>query len=254
MIISNTGLQLIRDFEGCELVAYRCPKGVLTIGVGHTGSDVYSGMKISESRALELLDVDVDKFEKVVNDNVKVTMTQGQFDSLVSLAFNIGGNAFKESTLLQKLNKKDYTGASDQFAVWNKISKIVDGKKVYTVLDGLVRRRKAEKELFVYDMYNGSKASAPILSSVSAPSTSGDWKLQKGTFTLGKNINLRQSASPSGKLIGTLKKGDKVSYIAYKVDKNGYVWIKQKRSSGYGYLATGESKNGKRLDYWGKFS
>ncbi|KQD16250.1 lysozyme [Acinetobacter baumannii] len=68
-------------------------------------------------------------------------LTQNQFDALVSLAYNIGSGAFKGSTLLKLLNKGDYKGAADQFLVWNKAG----GK----VMKGLVRRREAERALFL---------------------------------------------------------------------------------------------------------
>ena len=81
------------------------------------------------------------RFEKTVNDLVKVPLTQNQFDALVSLTYNIGTGAFEKSTLLKKLNTGDYQGAADQFTVWNK-----GGGKV---LQGLVNRRAKEKEVFL---------------------------------------------------------------------------------------------------------
>ena len=84
---------------------------------------------------------DLAKFEKTVNESVTVPLTQNQFDALVSLTYNIGSGAFNNSTLLKKLNKGDYQGAADQFLVWNKAG----GK----VMKGLVRRREAERALFL---------------------------------------------------------------------------------------------------------
>lgn len=78
------------------------------------------------------------------------------------------------------------------------------------------------------------------------------WHAQTGSFTLGKNINLRGSASSAGKLIATLKKGSMVKYVAYGY-AGGYVWIKQKRGTGYGYLATGTARGTKRTSKWGTF-
>eukprot|EP01084_Bolivina_argentea_P314421 544600_1 len=97
---------------------------------------------ITKEKAQELFDSDVSEFEKCVLDNVNsdVSLSQCQFDALVSLAYNIGCGNFKSSTLLSKLNKKDYTGAAAQFLVWNKVK----GK----VSNGLKRRRAAEKALF----------------------------------------------------------------------------------------------------------
>ncbi len=84
---------------------------------------------------------DLKKFESAVNTAVKVPINQNQFDALVSLTYNIGIGAFKDSTLLKKLNVKDYKGAAEQFPRWNR-----GGGRV---LNGLVKRRKIEMELFL---------------------------------------------------------------------------------------------------------
>ena len=142
--INEIGLKLIAQFEGCYLQAYLCPANVWTIGIGTTiypnGVKVKKGDKCTLEQAHEYLAHDMIEFEKTVNDSVKVDLTQNQFDALVSLTYNIGSTAFKNSTLLKKLNAKDYAGAADQFLVWNK-----GGGKV---LKGLVRRREAERALF----------------------------------------------------------------------------------------------------------
>ena len=143
--ISSKGLDLIKSFEGCELKAYVCPAGVLTIGYGHTGPDVHAGMEISCAEAEELLKTDLIKFERVVDNHVTVPIKQCQFDALVSFTYNCGGDAFKNSTLLRLLNGKDYEGAAGQFGRW------VNGAD--GPLPGLVRRREAEEELFRRDGY-----------------------------------------------------------------------------------------------------
>lgn len=139
------GINLIKEFEGCRLTAYKCPAGVWTIGYGHTGTvdgkAVSSGMTITAAKATELLKADLSKYEAAVNSYVTVPINQNIFDALVSFSFNVGSNALKSSTLLKKLNSKDYNGAAAEFPKWNKAGG--------TVLNGLVRRRKAEQELFV---------------------------------------------------------------------------------------------------------
>lgn len=140
MKISEKGLDLIRSFEGLELKAYKDSVGVLTIGWGSTGSHVKVGMVITKGQAEDLLKQDVSRFEKGVNDLVKVPLTQNQFDSLVSFSFNLGLGNLKSSTLLRKLNASDYSGAANEFLRWNKAG----GK----VLNGLTRRRQAEKDMF----------------------------------------------------------------------------------------------------------
>lgn len=140
MIISDKGMQLIKDFESLRLAAYLCPANVWTIGYGHT-KGVKRGDVINESIAERYLRTDLVQFEKDVNQLVKVPLTQGQYDALVSFAFNCGSRALSTSTLLRKLNSGDYEGAANEFKRWNK-----SGGKV---LPGLTRRREMERRLFL---------------------------------------------------------------------------------------------------------
>jgi lysozyme len=136
------GLSLIKSFEGCELAAYKCPAGVLTIGYGHTGADVKPGQVITAHRAEELLQGDLARFEQAVSKAIKVAVTPNQFGAMVSLCYNIGAGAFAKSTLVKRVNAGDTQGAADQFLAWNKAG----GK----VLKGLARRREAERALFLH--------------------------------------------------------------------------------------------------------
>lgn len=144
MKISERGINFIKSEEGERLTAYQDIVGVWTIGVGHTGfvddRRISKGMKISQDKSRELLLKDLRRFEKTVNDSVKVPLKQNQYDALVSLAFNIGEGAFARSTLVRKLNALDYQGASVQFLVW----KNAGGR----VSKGLLNRRKREKGMF----------------------------------------------------------------------------------------------------------
>lgn len=139
MNISEKGKVLIKSFEGVRLTAYHCSAGVLTIGYGHTGN-VKLGQKITQEQADCYLMQDLYKTEQQINKLVRVSLTQNQYDALCSLVFNIGTGAFNKSTLLAKLNKGDYHGASEEFKRWNKVGGIVNA--------GLVRRRQAEEDLF----------------------------------------------------------------------------------------------------------
>ena len=139
MQISPAGLALIKRFEGLRTEAYRCPAGVWTIGYGSTRG-VREGMKITEAQAEALLLRDVERFERDVVGMVEVPITQGMFDALVSFAFNLGAEAMRRSTLLRLLNQSRYADAAQQFARWNKAG----GR----VLDGLTKRRAAERALF----------------------------------------------------------------------------------------------------------
>ena len=146
MNISKQGIELIKQFEGCRLTAYKCPAGVLTIGYGHTGKDVHYQDVITKEQAEKLLKKDLMFFEMFVSRCVKVPLNQNQFDALVSFAYNIGITAFKNSTLLKLLNQFEYDKAADQFKRW----KYANGK----ILLGLARRRQAEEDLFKYPESN----------------------------------------------------------------------------------------------------
>lgn len=143
--LSDNGMKLLEHFEGLRLEAYLDSASIATIGFGSikypNGNKVKLGDKITKDQAKEYKLHDLKEFESTVNTSVKVPLTQNQYDALVSLSYNIGSNAFKNSTLLKKLNSGDYKGAADQFLVWNK----VNSKKV----QGLVNRREAERNLFI---------------------------------------------------------------------------------------------------------
>ena len=145
MNTSQTGVNLIKGFEGKRLVAYDDGVGVWTIGYGTikypNGIRVKKGDTCTELQAETYLKSDLVKFENAINRLVKVPLNQNQFDALASFTYNLGETNLSKSTLLRKLNAKDYKGAADQFLVWNKAG----GR----VLTGLVRRREAERNLFL---------------------------------------------------------------------------------------------------------
>ena len=147
MKISDNGLNLIKEFEGLELSPYLDAVYVSTIGWGNTYYENNVKVKmtdnpITEERAEELLrNIVNNDFASFVNRYVKVDLTQNQFDALVSFIYNLGHVNFRNSTLLKKINNKDFIGASNEFMRWNRAG----GK----VLNGLTRRRLAEKELFL---------------------------------------------------------------------------------------------------------
>jgi lysozyme len=144
MKISNKGLELIKEFEGFSSTAYLCSAKKATIGYGNTfwedGTPVKIGDQISKERAETLLKHVVDNFSVAVEVDIKIEVSQNQFDAMVSLAYNIGLGAFKNSTLLRQLNRGNFVGASQEFLRWNKSN----GKPLL----GLTRRREREKILF----------------------------------------------------------------------------------------------------------
>ncbi|BEO71844.1 lysozyme [Serratia marcescens] len=145
MNISKNGIELIKRFEGLELKAYQDSVGVWTIGYGWTqtvdGKKIAPGMRIDQATADRLLKCGVVQYEQGVNQLVKVRITQGQFDALVSFAYNLGLRSLSTSTLLRKLNNGDTQGAADEFGRWVNAG----GKR----LDGLVTRRAAERRMFL---------------------------------------------------------------------------------------------------------
>lgn len=141
MKISEAGLSLIKEFEGLRLSAYPDPATggrPWTIGYGHTRG-VNPGDKITQAQADAFLREDVAEFERAVSRLAPIT-TQGQFDALVSFAFNVGAANLEKSTLLRLHRAGDYFRASQEFPKWNKAA----GK----VMAGLTRRRLAEAALY----------------------------------------------------------------------------------------------------------
>ena len=125
-------MNAIKQLEGCHLKAYKCPAGVWTIGWGHT-KGVQPGQVITQAQADSLLQGDLLDYVNFVN-NLKLKLTQGQFDALVDFAYNCGVGNLNKSTLLRKVRmNSSLTEIPDEFRRWNK-----GGDKV---LPGLVKRR-----------------------------------------------------------------------------------------------------------------
>ena len=148
MQVSDAGIKLIKDFEGFSSKAYPDPKtgGVpWTIGYGTTkypsGSPVKKGDSITPAQAELYLREDVKKFANSVDALVTAPLKQCQHDALVSFVYNLGATNFRNSTLLKKLNAKDYKGAAEEFLRW-----VSPGSSVEA---GLRRRRTAERSLFL---------------------------------------------------------------------------------------------------------
>ena len=142
MRTSDKGLDFITEHEGLRLEVYNDVAGYPTIGVGHLIRDDdpdFSG-GITREQAIELLRDDARDAEDAVNRHVEVDLNQHQFDALVSFVFNVGGGAFRKSTLVRLLNQGQYDAVPDQLRRWNKAG----GR----VVQGLVNRREAECRLW----------------------------------------------------------------------------------------------------------
>ena len=147
MQYSKNGLHLTESFEGVRLSAYPdhgTGGDPWTIGYGHTGPEVHSGMTITQEQAELYLAEDVKRAETDVNAKLTVEVTQDEFDALVDFAFNCGCGNLNNSTLLKKLNAGDFEGAAQEFLKWD----MAAGHH----MAGLLRRRQAEELLFLKDM------------------------------------------------------------------------------------------------------
>ena len=143
MKTSNIGIDLIKQFEGCKLKAYLCPAGVWTIGFGNTfyldGSKVVRGQQINQNEANLLLAKLLPKYEEIVNKNIHVSINQNKYDALVSFCWNCGSS----QNLFNLINQK----ATDEVVYnWWINHYVTGGGKL---LQGLIKRRKIEAELFI---------------------------------------------------------------------------------------------------------
>lgn len=197
MIISNKGLDLIKQFEGCRLKAYKDPAGVWTIGWGHT-KGVKAGDEITQEQADKLLRDDLAVYETKVDkyDN-KYHWNQNQFDALVSFAYNIGS-----IDQLTSNGRRSIKTISDKILEYNKAG----GKK----LEGLVRRRKAEKALFDEAVQGDSSAVEPQPNNSTPTETEAKDEAQASSYKVGgvytvsvrSALNVRKGAGKNFDLVG----------------------------------------------------
>ena len=156
MKVSQKCIDQIKRDEGVRNRPYQFPAILWSVGVGHLIDPNHVKVKLADRKQLpipagwdrvlsddeidEILRKDLTRFETGVLRLIKVPLTQGQFDALVSFSFNVGLGNLQNSTLRMKVNRGDFEGAAEQFLVWTKAG----GK----VLQGLVKRRTHEKEMF----------------------------------------------------------------------------------------------------------
>lgn len=151
--VNEAALALIQQWEGKRLLAYQDVAGVWTIGYGST-RNVRPGMRITDAEATDRLRQDLREAETAVSGAVTVDLNDNQFGALVSFVFNVGVGAFRGSTLLRKLNARDYEAVPGELAKWNKAR--VDG--VLRPVAGLSNRRAAEAGLWVRGDFVASAA------------------------------------------------------------------------------------------------
>lgn len=160
MQTNQPALDLIKKFEGWRANAYVDPATggePITIGYGHTSAAgppaVKMGMKLTLAEGEAILKRDLHAVEASVTKAIKVPLNENQFGALVSFTFNLGAGNLNKSTLLKKVNAKDFVGAAAEFAKWNKAA----GK----VMKGLTTRRAEEAALFM----------APVTKAAGKPAT-----------------------------------------------------------------------------------
>jgi lysozyme len=141
---SPVALDLVKRFEGCRLEAVRLPDGRCTIGYGHTRT-AREGARISEDDAEALLTYDLRQIAAAIDSAVFTPLSQNHFDALVAFTFNIGVDNFMHSAVLRRINEGKLIQAAFALEIWRKAD--FDGERI--VVDALVRRRAAEKALFL---------------------------------------------------------------------------------------------------------
>lgn len=143
--LNEASISLIKSFEGWRANAYRDSVGVWTIGYGHTSMagppKVTSNLKITKAEGEDMLQHDLQKYAKAVDDAITVSLTPNQFGALVSFCYNVGPGNFRKSSVLRYTNAGNFKGVPARLLLWNKAG----GR----VLNGLTRRRKAEGKLFL---------------------------------------------------------------------------------------------------------
>jgi len=164
--MNKATIDLIKEFEGFRAKAYLDPVGILTIGYGTTaaagvGIKPALGMTITEAQAVGYLMAAVDKFAAQIAPKITAPINENEFGAFVSLAYNIGPGAFGKSSALRKFNAGDKQGAANSILLWNKA-----GSKV---LPGLVRRREAERALFLRPVDQEPVKKIPVIDHVVAP-------------------------------------------------------------------------------------
>lgn len=143
---SQAGINAIKTREGFSARMYLDTAGKPTIGYGHLIKQGEKFDVITLRDGEKLLEQDLQIAELAIEKLVKKEISQGQYDALASFIFNVGVKAFRESTMLEKINKEDYVGAKLEFARWVKVTDPISGKKIKDV--GLVARREKESAQF----------------------------------------------------------------------------------------------------------
>lgn len=144
--INQAGLDLIKSYEKCKLIAYKDVGGVWTIGWGSTGPDVVEGLTWTQAQADERFASDMNSFCSKVEAllHARFNVGDNEFAALVSFAYNVGAHALATSHLLGLVNMGEFYAAAQEFVKWDHVNGVV--------VPGLVRRREAEEALFTSEV------------------------------------------------------------------------------------------------------
>jgi lysozyme len=222
MDISQRGLALIKDYEGYSAEAYLCSEGVPTIGWGSTRWDAKRPVKLGDEctvdQAETLLRKELQRVEDAIDAAVKVPVSQGQFDAICSLGFNIGtgwisGVGHPQATFIRYLNKGEYEKVPSEFLKFRR------GANTGNAIDGLLNRRKREvAELWLADYQPHSEVAStpvPVVATVptEAPMPQAVTEVKPSPVEAVQN-----SASAKSALVG-------LASTAYLTISNGYSWL-----------------------------
>ncbi len=156
--LSGAGIELVKRFEGFRPRALRLDGGGWTIGYGHTAS-AREGAQVTEAEGEALLIYDLDRVARAIDPLVFTPLSRNQFNALVAFAFNVGVDAFRRSAVLKRVNEGELLQAAAALELWRRAE--LHGESL--VLDALVRRRAAEKALFLTPPEDFRPASTPLV-------------------------------------------------------------------------------------------
>lgn len=209
---SKSMIDEIKSVEAFRAKPYKDVGGVWTIGYGTTYIDrikVSSNTpEVNAARAEELLRIDVKAFENVVKSVVLVPITQSMFDAMVSLCYNIGPNAFRQSTLQRLIDQKNYSGAASEFMRWDKVG----GKPVA----GLTSRRTKEKAWFLREGVGGEAASSSATASNAPAGGAAPTSHPQKILGFGSASGISLDSNDVAKIVGSVpvKVLDKAEYVS----------------------------------------
>ena len=134
-------LDLVKEFEGCKLEAYQDQVGKWTIGYGSTGPGITEDTVWTQEQADSRLNISLERFQSQILKNTEMELGDNQLDALTSFVYNLGFGSYLKSTLKEKIEAKEFDEAANEFLRWDRVGGVE--------CPGILRRRKAERDLFL---------------------------------------------------------------------------------------------------------